>query len=78
MGTEDYIPIRRFKTHAAQLLNRVARTGRPMVITGRGKPLARIVPADSDKPICGLLAHTVVKMGDVVSPVCADDWEAAR
>jgi len=81
MKKEESIPISKFKAQALGLLDRVARTGRGFTVTRRGKPLVRVIPttaAGDDKPIPGLLAHTVVHMGDVVSPVCADDWEAAR
>lgn len=81
MKKDEVIPISKFKAKALDLMDRVARTGRGITVTRRGKPLVRVVPtaAAGDKPIPGLLAHTVVYMGDVVSPaVSADEWEANR
>ena len=81
MKKEESIPISKFKAKALGLMDRVARTGRSITVTKRGKPLVRVVPtaAGSDKPVLGSLAHTVIYMGDVVSPaVSADEWEANR
>jgi len=34
-----------FKAHCLRLMEKVARTGMPLVVTKRGKPLVRVVPA---------------------------------
>jgi prevent-host-death family protein len=38
------VPAARFKATCLKLMDRVAATGEPIVITKRGKPLARLVP----------------------------------
>jgi prevent-host-death family protein len=36
------------KAHLSELLGEVAHTGRAVVITKRGRPIAKLVPADHD------------------------------
>ena len=62
-----------FKAKCLHLLDEVARQRTPLVITKRGKPVAKLVPID-DKPvdIYGRMAGTVRILGDIVSPL--DDW----
>jgi prevent-host-death family protein len=38
-------PVGQFKTHCLRLMEKTARTGEPILITRRGEPLVRIVPA---------------------------------
>jgi prevent-host-death family protein len=55
MGTavrlaEDIIPVSDFKTHAADMLRRVAETGHPLVITQNGKAAGVLLsPAEFDR-----------------------------
>jgi len=42
------IPAGKFKATCLKLMDRVAATGEPIVITKRGKPLARLVPVRDD------------------------------
>ena len=60
-----------FKATCLSLMDEVAATGREIVITKRGKPVAKLVPYRSYQPkksILGALAHTGVILGDIVSP----------
>lgn len=70
----------RFKAQALALLDEVSGSGEEFVITKRGHPVARIIPChhvNADvQP--GWLASTLVRLGDIVTPLGADDWEAAR
>lgn len=69
--------VSQFKARALRVLDEIARSGESMLITKRGKPLARVVPfADRSKP--GKLAHTLVFEEDIVSPLGEELWEAAR
>jgi prevent-host-death family protein len=43
------IPAGKFKATCLQLMERVAATGEPIVITKRGKPLARLVPMHEER-----------------------------
>jgi len=72
--------VSKFKAHALQILNRVSRTGESVVITKRGKPLARVIPYTGERADAemGGLIDTVSFLGDLVSPLGEDDWEACR
>jgi prevent-host-death family protein len=73
------IPAGRFKAQCLALMDEVNRTRRPITITKRGKPVARLVPLTDEKPraLFGWLAGHVVEEGDIVSPV-DEPWESER
>jgi prevent-host-death family protein len=64
-----------FKAHCLALLDEVAETGEPIVVTKRGRPVARIVPARQTER--AMLHGSVVVRGDIVAPIL-DDWEIDR
>jgi len=72
------IPAGEFKAKCLRLLDEVERTGEELVVTKRGRPVARIVPTERPKTDEEILAHLramVVSMGDIESDF-EDDWEA--
>ena len=64
----------KFKASCLALLEQVADTGRELVVTKRGKPIARVVPMDHQA--WASLAGSVVHEHDLVSPTGAA-WEAS-
>ena len=62
-----------FKAHCLELLDQVARTRQPIVVTKRGRPVARLVPLESDASLS--LEGSVTYGGDIVGPV-GEKWEA--
>ena len=80
-GQMKPVAVTEFKARCLSMLEDVARTGKSLVITKRGKPLARIVPTGDSgggRPQDGLFG-TVETLGDVISPVVpAGVWNAAR
>jgi len=64
-----------FKARCLALLDRVAETGEPLVITKRGRAVARLVSARRAEPAS--LRGSVTFRGDIVAPVL-DEWEADR
>jgi prevent-host-death family protein len=60
-----------FKTHCMELLDRVRDHKEEVVITKRGKPVARLLPFQEGKPetLLGCLAGTGRTVGDIVSPL---------
>jgi len=66
-----------FKAKCLHLLDEVAELRTPLVITKRGKPIAKLVPID-EKPvdIYGRMAGTVRILGDIVSPLDDLEWNA--
>lgn len=64
-----------FKAKCLHLLDEVAQSRTPLVITKRGRPIAKLVPVD-DGPadIYGCMAGTVRILGDIVSPLDDLEW----
>lgn len=67
-----------FKARCLALLDEVARSGEPLLILKRGKPVARLIGAaggDEDHPQ-HTLKGTVEVLGDIVSPpIPPEAWQ---
>ena len=72
--------ISKFKSHAVEILIRLAKTQENIIITKRGKPLARVIPYhDADMtPRPGKLANTLIFEKDIVSPLGKEMWDACK
>ncbi len=68
-----------FKAKCLQLMDEVNRQGIELVITKRGQPVAKLVPASPTKvvDIFGAMRGTVTIHGDIVSPDPASWGELA-
>ena len=67
-----------FKAKCLRLMDEVARTGKPIVITKNGKPVSRLVPYREKPPsLFGVMKGSLAVKGDIISPVEAD-WEISR
>jgi prevent-host-death family protein len=58
-----------FKAKCLQLMNQVADTREPLIISKRGKPLVRLVPLENEAPISlfGYMQGTGQILGDIVN-----------
>ena len=67
-----------FKAHALEVLRDIEQTGKPRVITDRGKPTLEIRKLRQQKiaPL-EVLKGTVIKYSAATDPVANDDWENA-
>ena len=77
----DTIAVSKFKATCLERLERVRRTGRPLLVTKRGVPIAQILPPPSPEPPesgYGVMAGTVTELGDIIAPLDEADWEALR
>lgn len=76
---EMTVPAGQFKAQCLSLIDQVNRTHRVITITKRGKPVARLVPLEIEKPkrLFGYFAGHVVEEGDIMSPT-GETWEAER
>lgn len=63
-----------FKSQCLAVMDRVARSGRPVVITKHGKPVVKLVPANHDDEIFGALSAIARITGDIENTVPAADW----
>lgn len=66
-----------FKARCLSIMDRVQKTGEPVLITKRGKPVARLLPAASEpEDVFGYMAGKVKIVGDIVGPITPlEDWE---
>jgi prevent-host-death family protein len=68
-----------FKARCLILMEDVRKTREPVVITKRGKPVAKLVPLDkSGDEFIGRLKGLIEIVGDIESPVVPpEDWESS-
>ncbi|HSL83779.1 MAG TPA: type II toxin-antitoxin system Phd/YefM family antitoxin [Thermoanaerobaculia bacterium] len=75
----EAVAISKFKATCLSLLDRVKKTGQPILITKRGEPIAQVVPPPPPEPpkksAFGCMAGTVEILGDIVEPLGEGDWE---
>jgi antitoxin (DNA-binding transcriptional repressor) of toxin-antitoxin stability system len=76
----EEIAISKFKATCLAVLEKVRKTGEPILVTRFGHPIAEIGPAGVKKKIkLGGGAGTMVILGDIVGPIGDEsDWEAAQ
>jgi len=67
-----------FKAKCLALLDEVGRTGDPLVITKKGKPLAKLISYREEKrKLIGVLKGRGEILGDIISPIDVE-WEALK
>jgi prevent-host-death family protein len=65
-----------FKAKCLHLLDEVQQTRKEIVITKRGRPVARLVPVEKEIPsVFGRMKGTIKILGDIVAPT-GEVWEA--
>jgi prevent-host-death family protein len=77
----EEIAISKFKATCLAVLERVRKTGKPVLVTRFGQPIAQISPPEIAKrvPRLGGGAGTMEILGDIVGPIGDEsDWEAAQ
>jgi prevent-host-death family protein len=71
-----YIPAGTFKARCLAVMKKVQATGEPVIVTKRGMPVVKVVPAQPDKiEIFGSMTGKVKIVGDIESPIPVD-WES--
>jgi len=65
-----------FKAKCLALMEDVRSTRQPIIITKRGKPIAKLVPAETEKDEwIGRLKGVIKIVGDIESPI--EGWESS-
>ena len=69
-----------FKAQCLKVMNRVQATGEPVIVTKRGKPVVKVIPAESEKnDLFGFMVGRMKIVGDVESPVVPlSQWKVLR
>jgi prevent-host-death family protein len=75
---DKYVAATEFKANCLRLMDEVAQQRRPIVITKRGKPVAKLVPVQpvekGSTDLFGRMAGSIKICGDIISPIDADEW----
>jgi prevent-host-death family protein len=71
MKPERSIAAGEFKAKCLELLDRVARDGDSLVVTKRGRPVAKVVPVEPR--VRRSLRRSVRYLADIVEPI-GDEW----
>lgn len=78
----ETIAIAKFKATCLAVLERVRKTGQPILITKRGTPIAQVYPPPPPEPgkesAFGCMADTAKELEDIVAPLTEDEWEVLR
>ena len=71
------MPAGKFKAQCLAVMDKVANSGEPIVITKHGKPVVKLVPAEKQvDDIFDYMAGKAQVVGDIVGPVTPpEDWE---
>lgn len=65
-----------FKAQCLAVMDHVAQSGHPVVITKHGKPVVKVIPATaSEDEVFGALSGIARITGDLENTVPASDWE---
>lgn len=79
---EETIPISKFKATCLSLLDRVKKTGQPIIVTRKGEPIAQVISLPVPrKPASwlGSFKSTGRITGDIISPALEEkDWEVLK
>lgn len=64
-----------FKANCLQLIDEVVQRRRPIIITRRGKPIAKLVPIEGEPiDLFGRMAGTAEIRGDIIDPIEDAGW----
>jgi prevent-host-death family protein len=65
----------KFKTHCLAIMDEVQAKRETVVITKRGKPIAKLSPIEKQTDdIFGFMKGKIAILGDIVSPLPPEDW----
>jgi len=66
-----------FKAKCLKLMDEVAKSREPIIITKRGRPVAKVVPIEPEErgSWFGYMAGTLEITGDIISPI-EEEWAA--
>jgi len=76
---EKIVSKSKFKPNALAYFREVEKTGRPLVISDRGKPVLKIIPySQNTDDLLQSLRETVSKYEKPLEPLDFEDWEVLK
>ena len=76
---ETVISKSKFKPKALSYFRMVEETGKPLILTDRGKAVLKIIPySDEPKDVLKTLRNSVIRYDRATEPVGQDAWEALK
>ena len=64
------MPASAFKARCLSVMNDIQATGEPVIVTKRGKPVVKVIPAEPEEGgFLGFMAGEFEIVGDIESPV---------
>ena len=67
---DKYVAATEFKANCLRLMDEVAQQRRPIIITKRGKPVAKLVPVEEKViDLFGRMAGSIKICGDIINPI---------
>ena len=79
---DETISISKFKATCLSLLSQVKKTGKTVLVTRKGEPIALVTPPPrpaKPKSWLGSMRNSIRIKGDIISPVLDEkDWEALQ
>ena len=77
----ETMPITKFKTTCLSALQKVKKTGQPLLITKSGQPVAMVTTPPDNAPsgkAFGCMKNEIKIQGDILKDLPHKDWEALR
>lgn len=79
---QETIPISKFKATCLRLLDNVKKTGKSILVTRKGEPIALVMPPPPPPPPeqwLGCMKDRIKITGDIISPVLEEnEWEVLK
>jgi len=73
------ISVEQFKARCLAIIEQARTTREPVLITKRGRPIVKLIPADEAPEFLGRLQGIVAIRGDIESPLePPETWEVLR
>jgi prevent-host-death family protein len=74
------MPAGKFKAQCLKVMDDVLSTRQPVLITKRGRPVAKLVPAEEQSAdVFGCMKGQIEIVGDIISPaIPLEDWDVLR
>jgi prevent-host-death family protein len=73
--TDRYVAATDFNANSLRQMVEVARQRQPIIITKRGKPVAKLVPIETEAiDLFGRMAGSIKICGDIISPIEDAGW----